>query len=191
MPAYFDLDRRFVKRSKYEPHELAVSEITGPRVKWPQVLEHRFVLVVAPANYGKTTEMLEQVKRLRQENRDAVFIALRKVADRSSFEKALEPAERCAYDAWKRAPTTPLTLFVDSLDEASASGRDGIEYLLGEVAREVGWPSRLVRWVISTRPAVLSAAVLETLTCQLVVSYETTVKANGTYISRMTLKSRA
>lgn len=176
MTTYFDLDRRFVHRTKYEPNEIAVSEVTGKRVTWPQVLENRFVVVVAPANYGKTTEMLQLVKRLRQEGGDAVFVALRKVADRGSFEKALEPADRSAYDAWKRAPVAPLTLFVDSLDEASASKRDGVEYLLGEVAREVGWPSGLVRWVISTRPAVLSAAVLETLTSQLVVPYETTVK---------------
>ena len=61
MPIYFDLDRRFVHRTKYEPHEIAVSEVTGKRLKWPQVLENRFVVVVAPANHGKTTEMLEQV----------------------------------------------------------------------------------------------------------------------------------
>jgi hypothetical protein len=177
MPTYFDLDRRFVKRTKYEPDELVASEVIGKRMTWPQVLENRFVVVVAPANYGKTTEMLEQVRRLRQENRDAVFVALRKVTDRGSFEKALEPAERSAYDAWKRAPKSPMTFFVDSLDEASASGRDGVEYLLGDVAREVGWPSDLIRWVISTRPAVLSATVIETLSVQLVVPYATTVKS--------------
>jgi hypothetical protein len=178
MRTYFDLDRRFVHRTKYEPHEITVSEVTGKRLKWPQVLENRFVVVVAPANFGKTTEMLEQVKRMRQAHGDAVFVALRKVADRGSFEKALESADRNAYDAWKRAPTAPLTLFVDSLDEASASKRDGVDYLLGEVAREVGWPNGLVRWVVSTRPAVLSAAVLETITSQLVVPYETTVQAH-------------
>lgn len=185
MTTYFDLERRFVHRTKYEPHEVAISEATGMRVKWPQVLENRFVVVIAPANHGKTTEMIEQVKRLRQEGGNAVFVALRKVADRASFEKALEQADRRAYDAWKCAPTAPLTLFVDSLDEATASQRDGVDYLLGEVAREVGWPNALVRWVISTRPAVLSADVLETLTSQLVAPYDTVVKAP---LSKATLK---
>lgn len=176
MATYFDLDRRFAHRPKYEPHEIAVSEVTGTRLKWSQVLMNRFVVVIAPANFGKTTEMLEQVSRMRQANGDAVFVALRKVANRGSFERALEPADRSAYEAWKRAPIAPLTLFVDSLDEASASQHDGVADLLGEVATAVGWPNALVRWVISTRPAVLSATVLETLTFQLIVPYETMVK---------------
>ena len=190
MTTYFDLDRRFIHRTKYEPFEIAASEVAGKRVKWSQLLDNRFVVVIAPANYGKTTEMLEHVNRLRRNGVDAVFVALRKVADRGSFEKALELADRIAYDAWKRAPTVPLTLFIDSLDEASASQRDGVDYLLGEVARGVGWPSGLIRWVISTRPAVLSAAVLETITSQLVVPYDTTSKARigrvGSAASRST-----
>lgn len=176
MPKYLDLDRRFVHRTKYEPHEIYISSVTDKRLKWPQVLENRFAVVIAPANYGKTTEMLEQVKRMRLAGGDAVFVALRKVADRISFAKALEPEERIAYDAWRAAPTAPLTLFVDSLDEASAAQRDGIADLIADVATDVGWPSALIRWVISTRPAVLSTSVRENITSQLIVPYERTIK---------------
>ena len=177
MPTYLDLGRRFVHRSKYEPHEIHVSSLVDKRLKWPQVLENRFAVVIAPANYGKTTEMVEQVKRIRLAGGSAVFVALRKVVDRTSFAKALEPAERIAYDAWRAAPTAPLTLFVDSLDEASAAQRDGIADLIADVASEVGWPSNLIRWVISTRPAVLSASVRESITSQLIAPYETTINA--------------
>lgn len=177
MPTYLDLARRFVHRPKYEPHEIYVSSVADKRLKWPQVLENRFAIVIAPANYGKTTEMVEQVKRMRLAGGSAVFVALRKVADRTSFAKALEPAERIAYDAWRATPTAPLTLFVDSLDEASAAQRDGIADLIADVATEVGWPSSLIRWVISTRPAVLSTSVRENITSQLIGPYETTIKA--------------
>lgn len=177
MPTYLDLARRFVYRPKYEPHEVYVSSVTDKRLKWPQVLENRFAVVVAPANYGKTTEMVEQVKRMRLAGGSAVFVALRKVADRASFAKALDPAERAAYDAWQAAPNSPLTLFVDSLDEASAAQRDGIADLIADVATEVGWPSDLIRWVISTRPAVLSSSVRESIASQLIVPYETTIRA--------------
>ena len=121
MPTYINLDRRFVHRAKYEPHEIVVSEVADKRLKWPKVLENRFVVVIAPANYGKTTEIHEQVRRMRQAGERAVFVALRKVADRGSFVKALDPAERAAYNSWSLAPAGPLTLFVDSLDEASAA----------------------------------------------------------------------
>jgi hypothetical protein len=176
MPAYIDLDRRFVHRAKYEPHEILVSEVADKRLKWPKVLENRFAIVIAPANYGKTTEMLEQVRRMRLARERAVFVALRKVADRGSFVKALDPAERAAYSSWSLAPAGPLTLFVDSLDEASAAQRDGIANLIGDVAAEVGWPNDRIRWVISTRPAVLSPAVREAIAAQLVVPYDTTIK---------------
>lgn len=177
MHTYLDLARRFVHRPKYESHEIYVSSVTDKRLKWPQVMENRFAVVIAPANYGKTTEMMEQVKRMRLAGGNAVFVALRKVADRASFAKALEPAERTAYDTWRAAPTAPLTLFVDSLDEASAAQRDGIADLIADVATEVGWPSDLIRWVISTRPAVLGTSVRESITSQLIVPYATTIKA--------------
>jgi len=177
MPTYLDLERRFVHRPEYEPHEVYDSLVTDKRLKWQQVLENRFAVLIAPANYGKTTEMVEQVKRMRLAGGSAVFVALRKVADRTSFAKALEPAERAAYNAWRAAPTVPLTLFVDSLDEASAAQRDGIADLIADVATEVGWPSDLIRWIISTRPAVLSTAVRESITSQLIVPYEKTIKA--------------
>ena len=177
MPTYLKLDRRFVHRPKYEPHEIYVSAGAGQRLTWQQVLENRFSVVIAPANYGKTTEMVEQVRRMRQAGENAVFVALRKVADRESFVKALELTERVAFQEWRDAPTAPLTLFVDSLDEASATQRDGIADLIADVATEVGWPNGLIRWVISTRPAVLSTSVRESITSQLVVPYETTSRA--------------
>lgn len=189
MLIYFDLDRRFVHRPEYDPHEIVVSYIHGKRSTWTQLLENRFVVIVAPANYGKSTEMVQQVKRMRLEGRSAVFVALRKVAVRGGFERALEPAERSAYEAWKSTPTVPLTIFVDSLDEASASARDGIADLLAEVAKDVDWPNGRVRWVISTRPAVLSADVLENLTQQLINSYEMMVKPRTGRITPADLSS--
>lgn len=182
MLTYLDLARRFVHRPNYEPHEIYVASVLDKRLKWPQLLENRFAVVIAPANYGKTTEMLEQVKRMRLAGGSAIFVALRKVADRTSFTKALEPSERIVFDAWLAAPTVPLTLFVDSLDEASAAQRDGIADLIADVASEVGWPSDLIRWVISTRPAVLSTSVREKITSQLIGPYETIIKAATTKV---------
>lgn len=169
MSKFVNLSRAFVERETYNPDELVVSEVAGKRLDWSKLLSARVAVIVAPANFGKTTEMQERARQLRAGSVAAVFVALRGMADRGSFEKALEAGERDAYDAWKANPTEEITLFVDSLDEAAAGLRDGIEYLVGDIAREVSWPSGRIRWVISTRPAVLTAEVLEKLDQILVV----------------------
>ena len=174
MHTYLDIDRRFTLLPHYTPQDLLISEVGGNRMRWPQILENRFVIILAPANYGKTTEMCEQVKRMRQKGENAVFLELRQVANRKTFDKALEPAERHAYSAWTKSPKNTLTLFVDSLDEASATERNGIANLIGDVTAEIGWPNGQIRWVISTRPAVLSATVIETLSSQLIFPYDKT-----------------
>jgi hypothetical protein len=91
MLTYLDLSRRFVHRPKYEPHEIYASLLSDMRLKWSQVLKNRFVVIIAPANYGKTTELMEQVKRMRLAGSCAVFVALRKVADRSRLATTDKP----------------------------------------------------------------------------------------------------
>ncbi|RYH51919.1 MAG: hypothetical protein EON54_14875, partial [Alcaligenaceae bacterium] len=65
--------------------------------------------------------------------------------------------------AWKASPTGRITVLVDSLDEAAAGRHESIVALVDTVADELNWPNEHVRWVISTRPAVLTAAVFEKL----------------------------
>lgn len=64
MSAYYDLKRRFVERPKYDPDELVASEISGKRLEWAKVLTSRFTVIVAPANYGKTTELCHRAGKL-------------------------------------------------------------------------------------------------------------------------------
>ena len=162
--AYYDLNRRFFERENYDHAELVAAQLRGKQVPWAKVLENRSSVIVAAANFGKTTEMRQQAAQLRAHGETAVFIALRQLADRGSLDKALTGDDRDAYRAWKAAPVGPITVFVDSLDEAAAGGKDeSISHLVGDVADELSWPNEHVRWVISTRPAVLTAGVFEKL----------------------------
>lgn len=161
---YYDLNRRFVERESYDQNELVAAQLRGKQVEWAKVLENRSSVIVAAANFGKTTEMCQQAAQLRAHGETAVFIALRQFADRGSLDKALTGDDRDTYRAWKAAPVGPITVFVDSLDEAAAGGKDeSISHLVGDVADELNWPNEHVRWVISTRPAVLTAGVFEKL----------------------------
>tara|TARA_B100001105_G_scaffold16898_1_gene12301 strand:+ start:1004 stop:5308 length:4305 start_codon:yes stop_codon:yes gene_type:complete len=162
--AYYDLNRRFVERENYDQDELIAAQLRGKQVAWAKVLENRSSVIVAAANFGKTTEMRQQAARLRASGETAVFIALRQLADRGSLDKALTGGDRDAYRTWKAAPVSRITVFVDSLDEAAAVGKaESISHLVGDVADELGWPNEYVRWVISTRPAVLTAGVFAKL----------------------------
>jgi hypothetical protein len=161
--SYLNLDRRFVERKDYDQDELIAAQVRGKLVGWDKVLESRCCLVVAPANFGKTTELKHRAQQLRAAGQAAVFVALRQLADRGNLEKALDGDDRSAYRAWKAAPVGSLTMFVDSLDEAAAGKQESIGYRLGDVADELSWPSERVRWVISTRPAVLTVSVFQQL----------------------------
>lgn len=162
--AYYDLNRRFVERENYDQDELIAAQLRGKQVTWAKVLENRCSVIVAAANFGKTTEMRQQAAQLRANGEAAVFIALRQLADRGSLDKAVTGDDRDAYRAWKAAPVSRITVFVDSLDEAAAGGNDeSISHLVGDVADDLNWPNYHVRWVISTRPAVLTTGVFEKL----------------------------
>lgn len=161
---YYDLNRRFVERESYDQDELIAAQLRGKLIGWTKVLENRSSVIVAAANFGKTTEMRQQAAQLRANGEAAVFIALRQLADRGSLDKALTGDDRDSYRMWKAAPVGRITVFVDSLDEAAAGGKDeSISHLVGDVADELSWPNEHVRWVISTRPAVLTAGVFEKL----------------------------
>ena len=86
---YLDLNRKFIERTEYNPDELLAAEMRGKSVGWDRVLERRASVIVAPANYGKTTEMEEQAKRLRGEGQPVVFVPLRRVRARGGLEAAL------------------------------------------------------------------------------------------------------
>lgn len=162
--AYYDLNRRFVERESYDQDELIAAQLRGKLVGWTKVLENRSSVIVAAANFGKTTEMRHQAAQLRAKGETAVFIALRQLVDRGGLDKALDGDDRDAYRDWKASPVGRITVFVDSLDEAAAGGKDeSISHLVRDVADDLNWPNEHVRWVISTRPAVLTLGVFEKL----------------------------
>ncbi|MGY2491136.1 hypothetical protein [Cupriavidus sp. CP313] len=177
---YFNLNRRFVERESYNQDELIASEVIGKRVDWPKVLECRASVVVAPANFGKTTEMEHQAEQMRSTSEAAVFVALRRLADLKSLDRALEGDSRVSYLAWKSSTKGTLTIFVDSLDEAAAGKAENIEYLVDDILNEVSWAKERVRWVISTRPAILTAQVFDKLSDLLVPPSSTVRTATAT-----------
>jgi hypothetical protein len=166
MDKYLDLGRRFGLLTKDTPAELFASDVLGKGLTWDRVLEGRFSVIIARANFGKTMELKERSRALRASGKLAVFVALHKVLGAEVFAEALEAEDEKAFEAWQQGGGK-LTVFVDSLDEASLGTEDGLRKALGRVSRVLDWPNLDIRWVLSSRPAVLTSDVLEQLQAEL------------------------
>lgn len=143
--AYFNLNRRYVERGSYDQDEFITAQLRGKLVGWDKILDGRCSVIVAPANFGKTTEMRQQAARLRANGEAAIFVALRQLVDRGNLDKALEGDDRDSYRTWKAANAGPITVFVDSLDEAAVGKQESISYLVGDVADGLNWPNDHVK----------------------------------------------
>ncbi|MDR9837647.1 hypothetical protein [Herbaspirillum huttiense] len=159
--AYCELDRQFFEQPTFDSSDLNSLEYRGKRVGWAQLLDNFVSVIVAPANFGKTTEMSHKAAAMRSVGLDAVFLPLRSLIDVQSVEEALDVECKKSYLRWRSSINSNLTLFIDSLDEVAAYKNEHIQYLLNRVLKEIGAERDRVRWVISTRPAILDDALLK------------------------------
>lgn len=166
MDEYLDLNRRFGLLTKYTPDELLVSNVGGKSLGWDEVLGGQFSIIVGRANFGKTMELKAKTKLLRSKGKCAVYIALHTILGENDFDDALGAEDREALVAWKRS-AGELTIFVDSLDEASLGTEAGVRKSVRRLSKMVGWPDADIKWVFSSRPAVLTDAILEFLQLEL------------------------
>ncbi|WP_426177395.1 H-NS family nucleoid-associated regulatory protein [Massilia sp. TWR1-2-2] len=162
MDEYLDLNRRFGLLTNYTGDELLVSDAFGRRLTWTKVLEGRFTVIVGRANFGKTTELKAKSTALRAQQQSSFYVALHKILGEDNFEDSLEVDDRAALFAWRQSGGE-LTVFVDSLDEASLGTEDGIQRALRRLSRALCWPNANIKWVLSSRPAVLTEDVLALL----------------------------
>lgn len=166
MDEYLELERRFSLLKKYTAEELCASDARGQRLPWGKVLEGRFVIIIGRANFGKTMELKAKSEAMRADGKAALYVALHKTLGEDVFADALDLEDSDALSAWK-ASGGELTVFVDSLDEAALGAEDGIRRGLRRLGRELGWPTADLKWVLSSRPAVLSEDVLALLQAEL------------------------
>ncbi|WP_089416016.1 NACHT domain-containing protein [Vitreoscilla filiformis] len=162
MHPYLDLERRFGILTKYSIEELLlINAIDQKRLDWKQVLAGRYSLITARANFGKTTELKVCAQRLREDGQHAVFVPLHRLLEESDFEIALDAMNAEAFTAWKTTSNERLYLFADSLDEAVLGSNTGLQSALRRAVEAVRQSDANVNWVLSSRPATLTPAVLD------------------------------
>lgn len=151
---------RDLTQSELEDPELLLALADSHLLKhagWEDILLHPRVLILAEAGSGKTDEMREQVKQLRDRGEAAFFIPVERL-DLESVPDVLDADDVRAFDIWKAKDQAVAWFFLDAVDELKLT-RGKLERALRRVARAVDGLAHRVHIVISCRPTDWRASV--------------------------------
>jgi len=149
--AYVDLNRTFVPVNRNDPlsgEGLAALARRYQSIAWPELLEHRRVIILAEAGSGKTEEFRERATALREDHKDAFFAAIEQLAE-LGLARTLGTAKADLFETWRRS-SRPGWLFLDSVDEAKLQ-RHSFTAALAKVAEALGDAAGRARIFISCR----------------------------------------
>lgn len=137
---FVDLKRSFVLIRKDEEANLEIGRIWGRKIAnwidWPDLLEHRRVVLLAEALSGKTEEFRHQVATLSDNGKAAFFVRIEDLAD-DGFEAALDPSAVKGFKLWRNGHADEEGwFFLDSIDEARLNHKS-LEKALRRFAREI------------------------------------------------------
>lgn len=118
---------------------------------WARLLvaSEKHIVLVAPSGLGKSTELRQQTRRLRDEGRHAVCISARELVAESRLEDALEPSELAALETWQSTKDHAVVC-VDGVDELVLVGRE-FNALVRRLARLLGDHRKTCQLVLSAR----------------------------------------
>jgi hypothetical protein len=119
-------------------------------VRWPELLQHPRVLLLAEAGSGKTREMQEQAKRLVADGKHAFFIPLESL-DQSGLSDLLSPEDEHRLASWKSDDRVQAWFFLDAVDELKLN-QGKLDRALRRFAKDVNGFLARVHVVISCRP---------------------------------------
>lgn len=129
---YVDLDRHFAFLLKDKEAIVDWSPIWGRRyggwLNWDQLLTYRRVALLAEALSGKTRELENRAKALKQQGKAAFFVRIEDLADRG-FKVALDEEDISLFQEWKETSRHDAWFFLDSVDEARLNRKSFVNAL--------------------------------------------------------------
>lgn len=153
MRKHIDLNRTFwpVKdESDYDPDSLRYQSAYGIKADgWPELLEHKRVVILAKAGAGKTEELRETTRNLRAEGKAAFFFHIEDLAE-SEFVEAFEEGTLDEFQDWQQTDALGW-FFLDSVDEARLVDVKGFEKALKRFARALDHAKDQAHIFISSR----------------------------------------
>ena len=156
-PDYVSIVRHFRDREASPTTAIGRQMLRGVRdpLTWTDLLPaepsepSKHIVLVAPSRLGKSTELQQQARSLRNEGRHAVFVSVRELVAWRSWEDALETDESIALEQWL-ATGERAVLFVDGVDELVLVGRE-FNALVRRLARLLGDGRKRCQLVLSAR----------------------------------------
>lgn len=115
---------------------------------WPELLEHRRVVLLAEAASGKTTEFRTRAEKLDAGGKAAFFLDLASLAE-GGLTACLDVTQQRRFDAWRQS-TEDAWFFLDAVDELRLT-RKTLETALNKLAHELDAALDRARVFVSSR----------------------------------------
>ncbi|MDR0212269.1 MAG: hypothetical protein LBJ33_24290 [Pseudomonas putida] len=136
LDAYIDLDRTFsiipFDANASDDRELSGRHSGSGDLRWPDLLQHRRVILLSEAGSGKTAEIRNVTRQLRSQGKMAFFLRIENVYP--DLEDAIEEGSFEEFKSWLDSGAEGW-LFMDSVDEARLKDPRDFERAIRKIGR--------------------------------------------------------
>ncbi|HEY3918548.1 MAG TPA: hypothetical protein VGL83_12185 [Stellaceae bacterium] len=155
---FVQLGRTFHELAKHarenDSFDLNQAFFTGPQLCWDELLKGYRTVLLSEAGTGKTEEIRQTAKGLRDKGKKAFFLRLEHIPD--DFEDAFEVGAFEEFTHWL-ASTDEAWLLLDSVDEARLRNPGDFERAIRKLGRRIQAANARVHIILSGRTSAWRA----------------------------------
>ena len=149
---FIELNRTFHELSKHssENDDVDINRAFhfGERLRWPNLIKEYRLIILSEAGSGKTTEIRNVARTLREQGKPAFFLRLEHIP--RDFEDAFEVGTCEAFEEWL-ASGEEGWLLLDSVDEARLRNPGDFELAIRKLSRRISTAKDRTHIVITGR----------------------------------------
>lgn len=172
LDAYIPLERTFSKiildPDASDDENLSARSGRQGSLQWSDLLSHHRVIVLSEAGSGKTAEIRNVARKLREEGKPAFFLRIEYVSQ--DFEDAFEEGTFEEFESWRTSGTEGW-LLLDSVDEARLRDPKDFERAIKKLGRLFTAAAQHAHILITGRTTAWRAKT-DLMLCQQAFPYE-------------------